>query len=870
MTFDDVLSLALDLTYLAGLLVAIRQYRLRPDPLRLAVIAVFASVTVVFGASTIGRIVPVLQPLTGALGVLALLAMPVFTLHLVRQFRAVPSWAMRLSVGLFVVFSVLVLTVVGGPASGLGTTAQLVVLVLGLGFFVVVELAAAVGFAREAGRRTGASRVRLAIAAIATAILSGAALLLIVGGVLTTQNQAGASAVGDVVNLLALAAALSYLLAFQPPRFVQRLGQQSTTYDFIRRLNGLRAGGPIDDIWRLLAESAYTATGARAAAVALFAERGPARRITAGAWPAGFMDDREGDGDGEEPEVGPGRWRIVRLPLVFEARTLGEVELLIEGRPLFVDDDIEILRLLASRAMLAAERENVLADRERLIVDLQSASAAKSDFLAAMSHELRTPLNAIIGFSELLLRPLTPSGHDAATVEEFAGHIHGSGLHLLELINEVLDLAKVEAGRLDLRPTVFDFDDLVQRTVETMRPLADRKSIGLTVTSTGRSDVEADQGRIRQVVFNLLSNAIKFTPDGGTVRADLSAEGDMVRLDVVDTGMGIAAADQDAIFEAFRQVRAESATQEGTGLGLTLSRQLIEAHGGRITLESAIGRGSRFTVFLPIAPPVADALPVALEPPVQDGQPLILAIEDDPAAAELLRVYLEEAGYATAVAPDGRTGLEWATALRPVAIILDILLPDLDGWDVLQRLKGNDATRDVPVIVVSVVDDAPLGFALGAVDYFVKPVGREALLGSLGLLTFTTKVRTRTVTVLVIDADPDAEPRYRALLEPDGFRVDMAATGESGLAMAQAQRPDLILLDLILPDLDGPDLVARLRADSGTADVPIWVTTRGHLDDEDRARINGKVEGFVERGGTGLDALNGWLDRVGAGRRVER
>ena len=525
------------------------------------------------------------------------------------------------------------------------------------------------------------------------------------------------------------------------------------------------------------------------------------------------------------------------MPLSLDGRSIGDLDLFVEGSPLFVADDLAVLQLISRRAILAAEREEVLAERERLIVELRSASAAKSDFLAAMSHELRTPLNSIIGFSELLERPISPDGHEAATVQEFAGHIHGSGLHLLELINEVLDLAKVEAGKLDLRPTVFDLEELVRQTIDSMQPLADRKAIRLGVEADGRQDVEADRSRIRQVVFNLLSNAIKFTPEGGSVRVLLSGDGRSARLEVVDTGVGIAMDDQASVFEAFKQAPA-AAGLEGTGLGLTLARQLVEAHGGTIDLESEVGRGSRFTVVLPLGrasrEPVSAAAAATAEP-VPAGQRLVLAIEDDPSAAELLRVYLEEAGFTFAVAADGRTGVEWATSMRPAAIILDILLPDFDGWEVLQRLKGAEATRDIPVIVVSVVDDAPLGFALGAVDYFVKPVSRDALLGSLGLLTFTTKVQTRVVTALVIDADPAAGASYRAQLEPDGFRVVVADSGEAGMQRARDERPDLILLDLILPDTDGPDLVARLKADPATSDIPIWVTTRGDLDDA-RAR----------------------------------
>jgi signal transduction histidine kinase/DNA-binding response OmpR family regulator len=864
MTLADVLTLALGVAYLSVLVIAVGEYRRRREPISLAVVAVFFAVFVLFAVTGLGRLLPELRMVTASSAFAAFLALPVLTLNLVRHFEAIPDWLIRASTAFAVLLGLgAILVAWRGPAEA-GTGTILAVLLASLSFFVVLELVAAAGFLRESIRRAGASRARLMIAGVSTALLGIAALTIIVGGL--GSGTEGTNSTGTLVSALALTAAFGYLLAFQPPAFLYRLGQQSTAYEFVRRLNALPTGGAADDIWRLLAQISADSIGARAAAVAVRDDHGRARRITVGAWPKD-ASGAPSDPGRLSPEDLPRRWRRIGVPLALDGRSIGELDLYVEGSPLFVADDLAVLQLISRRAILAAEREEVLAERERLIDELRSASAAKSDFLAAMSHELRTPLNSIIGFSELLERPISPDGHEAATVQEFAGHIHGSGLHLLELINEVLDLAKVEAGKLDLRPTVFDLEELVRQTIEQMQPIADRKAIRIGVEADGRQDVEADRGRIRQVVFNLLSNAIKFTPEGGSVRVLLSADGRSARLEVVDTGVGIATDDQASIFEAFKQAPA-AAGLEGTGLGLTLARQLVEAHGGSINLESEVGRGSRFSVMLPLGRASREPASAAAAEPVPAGQRLVLAIEDDPSAAELLRVYLEEAGFAFAIAADGRTGVEWATSLRPAAIILDILLPDFDGWEVLQRLKGAEATRDIPVIVVSVVDDAPLGFALGAVDYFVKPVSRESLLGSLGLLTFTTKVQTRVVTALVIDADPAAGAGYRAQLEPDGFRVVVADSGAAGMQRARDDRPDLILLDLILPDTDGMDLVARLKADPATSDIPIWVTTRGDLDERERARINGKVQGVVVRDGSGLDALKGWLDRIATGPRA--
>jgi CheY-like chemotaxis protein/anti-sigma regulatory factor (Ser/Thr protein kinase) len=392
-----------------------------------------------------------------------------------------------------------------------------------------------------------------------------------------------------------------------------------------------------------------------------------------------------------------------------------------------------------------------------------------------------------------------------------------------------------------------------------LQPLADQKRHTMTL-GLDALVVEADPSRVRQIVVNLLSNAIKFTEAGGEIRLSLALDptGE-ARLTVADTGCGIGPADIDRIFEAFHQAESGASRQEGTGLGLALTRQLVEAHRGRIDVHSEVGIGSEFTVRLPIHQIVVES---GLEPAplIPTGKPTVLVIEDDSAARELLRLHLEGAGYSVLATGSGRQGLAWVAEVRPDAVLLDIVLPDIDGWEILQHLKADPQTRAIPVMVVSVVDNRQLGLALGAVDYFVKPIAREPLLQAIGRLTFTTKVRTRTVTALVIDADPDAFRRYRELLEPDGFRVIAAADGATGHQRALADQPDLILLDFALPDIDGFELAATLRHDPGTSAIPIWLTAPAGLLPEAKARLNGNVQGILEQGEDALAAMRGWLE----------
>ena len=831
MTFDTLLTIALDVAFFAAFGFTLLDYLRRRERVRLAVVLVFASLATVIGVPLVRLLLPAIGPAVGILVIPALLVHPVLVLWLASFVQPIPRMALVGASAAFVALTgAFVALLAGGMTSGSPAVPALGASLVA--YFFLVEGGAALGFAFAARKRAGASRSRLSIAALATGLLAMALVVLLGGGLVVQASSDTQAALNVVARVVAFFSALGYLAAFTPPPAVRRLGQQSIAYDFIHELNALPSGTPVEPIWELLERTAARASGATRSKVVV-------------------------DPHGPPPTPAKGS-RIVTMAFDSTRWPAGRLELDLGAHSLFRDDDLELIQLLLEGTVRAAEREAFIVERERLIADLQAASAAKSDFLAAMSHELRTPLNAIIGFSELL----TEGGEeaaDAATVQTYSEHIHGSGLHLLELVNDVLDLARVEAGRLDLKPVRFDLDDLVRQTVATLQPLADQKRLAV-VTSLDPTAIDADPGRVRQIALNLLSNAIKFTDPGDEIRIELAAAGpDHVRFTVADTGIGIGSTDIEQIFEAFHQAdgNGQRTHHEGTGLGLALTRQLVEAHGGTISVTSDVGVGSAFTVLLPVnRPGKADA---GHAPDVVAGKPTVLVIEDDPSAQELLRLHLESAGYGVLVTANGRQGLEWLSQVRPDAVILDILLPEMDGWEILQRLKSDPQTRSIPVMVVSVVDDRQLGLALGAVDYLVKPVSRELLLESLGRLTFTTKVRTRTVTALVIDPDPEALARYRQLLEPDGFRVIAETDGTGGRQRAIDERPDLIVLDAMLTDVDGFELAATLRHDPQTSAIPIWLTTPETLAADAKARLNGNVQGVLERGDDAITALRSWL-----------
>jgi signal transduction histidine kinase/CheY-like chemotaxis protein len=536
--------------------------------------------------------------------------------------------------------------------------------------------------------------------------------------------------------------------------------------------------------------------------------------------------------------------------------------------PIFGSDEVERLAQYATAIGAALDRAALTEQLRETNVELERANRHKSVFLANMSHELRTPLNAIIGFSELLLDDSGSYGRP--TQSNFLDRIHGSGKHLLGLINDILDLAKVEAGQMDLRPEPVRVSEVIEVVLATIEPLARVKRIETAAHAETAGLVIADVGKLKQMLLNLVSNAIKFTPEGGQVTVAARRFKTAVEIAVTDTGIGIAEEDLPHIFQEFQQLDAgPDRQQQGTGLGLALTRRFAELHGGSIQVRSKPDGGSTFTLILPFEASPAPAAPDDGELPSLDaeGWPLVLVVEDDQQSAVLMVRNLARGGYRAEVARNGTEVLEKARALRPVAITLDILLPDLDGWELLNALKRDEDTRDIPVLVVTVVDEPELGRALGAHDYFVKPVDSKALLSRLDHYTFTTRVRENRVTVLAVDDEPSNVDRLAALLEPVGFSVLKAYGGATAIEMARAQLPDLILLDLMMPDLNGFDVVSELKSDSETSEIPILIVTAKDLDARDKRLLNGQVAAVLQKGSTAGVELLAWLRQL-LGERI--
>lgn len=481
--------------------------------------------------------------------------------------------------------------------------------------------------------------------------------------------------------------------------------------------------------------------------------------------------------------------------------------------------------------LAAANKELELQNRE-----VERATQLKSQFLASMSHELRTPLNAIIGFSDLLAEKT--AGQLNEKQGRFVGHVRDGARHLLQLINDILDLSKIEAGMLELRLETFAVSEAMPEVLSVIRPLAMAKNIHLE--NVGESlCVFADRVRFKQILYNLLSNALKFTPDGGKVKVKSSRDGLLTRISVSDTGLGIRPEDQKLIFEEFRQASdSTKGVKEGTGLGLAITKRLVERQGGTLEVTSELGKGSRFSFTLPMAEAAAKIKSGAARPDVNiavprpsSGKPLILVVDDEASARELLASYLESAGYAVEAVGTGAEAIDKARYLYPSAITLDVLMPGANGFETLFQLKNAPATAHIPIIVVSVVDQKHMGFTMGAAEYLIKPVQKSTLLEAVG-----KHVRLHagnSTNILVVDDDRDALELVRDILNSGGYTPYIAPSGKSALQLLSEFSMEAILLDLSMPEMDGFEVLRRIKQDQRLRDIPVFILTAKDLTREE-------------------------------------
>ncbi|KGN40273.1 response regulator [Knoellia aerolata] len=567
-------------------------------------------------------------------------------------------------------------------------------------------------------------------------------------------------------------------------------------------------------------------------------------------------------------------WRsVVAVPLIRSGKIVGALVVRRKTPGAFSEETCELLEAFANQSAIALTNARIHRQLEVQSAELAEASRHKSEFLASMSHELRTPLNAVIGFSEVLLERMFGDLNERQ--EDYLHDILTSGRHLLDLLNDVLDLSKVEAGQMELDRTDFSIEDAISYALSMVRERAVDHHVALrTELPPGLGLVNADELRIKQVLLNLLSNAVKFTPDGGTVVVTATRRHDVLEVTVSDTGVGIAAADQERIFDSFQQGSRAARKVEGTGLGLTLTRRIVELHGGQVWLRSELGHGSTFGFTVPLVRARSETASTSWDPrgrlesedatgpELPDERPRAVIIEDDPSSAELLSLHLGAAGLRTRVVADGRTGLQAVRDERPDVVVLDIHLPEMDGWDVLTEIKSDPLVAGTPVVVVSVLPDRSRGMALGASDYLVKPVARDELVEALRrLVPLRTEDSGRRVAVLV-DDDPTALELARLALDPAGWTLLTCTEAEQVFALVRESRPSVVLVDLLMPQMDGFEVIDRLRSDPVSASVPIVVLTSKTLTPADRRTLEGRIEFVTSKNAVDLGLLASRLSEV--------
>ncbi len=566
-------------------------------------------------------------------------------------------------------------------------------------------------------------------------------------------------------------------------------------------------------------------------------------------------------------EVAPDVRSKLCVPLITGSEVIGVLNVESPQPNTFTNDDLQLLNTLSgnltmmiSNARLFEEIEAARTELQRRAEALEKANERlqeldhlKSQFLANMSHELRTPLNSIIGFSEVLHDGLV--GDLTSEQQECVENIYVSGEHLLALINDVLDLSKIEAGRVELSPSTFRVGDLIDKVHATIISMVEEKSQTLHIELIdGLPPLTADRLRIKQVLLNLLSNAHKFTPEGGeiTIACELFDSHTML-FSVSDTGIGIRKEDQEAVFEEFHQVDGSATRKvEGTGLGLAISKQLVEMHGGRIWVESDYGEGATFFFLLPISRRIEKEAETSKTRGSKTTRQFIgktaLIVDENRRFNNLLAFHLQREGYEPIQRYQGAGTLEQVQELKPSLITLDVMLSQHDGWQILQALKSDPQTKDIPVLVISALGNSDLALSLGAEACLSKPLKQKDLRSVLSQLT-ETELSPQERSVLIVDDDPEFVYMVQEMLQSEDYTPLGAFTGEDALALARQERPDMMLLDLLMPEMNGFDVIQKLRTDFETQNIPVIVVTAKKVTEKDHQLLNDQVQGLINKRG---------------------
>lgn len=543
----------------------------------------------------------------------------------------------------------------------------------------------------------------------------------------------------------------------------------------------------------------------------------------------------------------------------------------------FKDNDLKVLTSFASQAAMAIENarfyeilEKEVENRTRKLREMNmkivEADRLKSEFLANMSHELRTPLNAIIGFSELLLDETVDA--EIRNERQCLKDIHQSGRHLLQLINDILDLSKIEAGKMELHLENFLFSDLMFSVHRSVIPLLDKKNQEMKIDiPKDFPALFADPNKIRQIMLNLISNAIKFSPSHTVIHITSEYheedQGNMFDIAVKDQGRGIRDEDQKIIFDEFRQIDGSTTREDqGTGLGLALCKRLVELHGGKIWVESRYGEGSTFMFRIPQTKMNLEDIVENLHQASRFSSDFILVVEDDLQSANLMRRFLELEGYRVVNVRNGNEVLAQAKKIRPLAITLDIMLPGKDGWDVLRELKSDSVTQTIPVFIVSVMDNKERAYSLHADDYFVKPLDRKQILNRIVALKNRNGYRKPIDRIMVVDDDDNALFLTASFLEKEGFLVQKARDGKKALEMLRSEKPDLLILDLLMPNMSGFEVMEIMRFETELKDIPVIVLTAKELTSDDRDQMSGQVKKYMQKASYSIHDLLYEIKRV--------